>query len=269
MHCAHRVEPGKRLSLDDLDSADTGSFSGKDDPAAVAQMERDIARLVDAQQRLYAEQRQSLLVVIQAMDTAGKDGVLRHVVGPLDSRGLHVWSFREPSSEEIAHDFLWRYHLRSPRRGEMAFFNRSYYEDVLVVRVDKIEPERVWRPRYDHIRAFERLMTDRGTRVVKFYLHISKSEQKRRLQERVDDPKKHWKFDPRDLEARGKWSAYRKAYEDAISETSTDEAPWYVVPADHKWYRDLAVAQVLARTLDEMKPAYPETAVDFARVRID
>src|SRR5579883_994461 len=202
MDLAHRVKPGARVSLSAIPTDSTGPFSGKDDPRVKERLESDLARLADLGARLYAEKKQSLLVVLQAMDTAGKDGVLKHVVGPLDSRGLHVWSFGAPSEEERAHDFLWRFHFKAPRQGEMAFFNRSYYEDVLVVRVMNLEPRSVWKQRYQAIRDFERMLADRGTRVIKFYLHISKGEQRRRLQERIDVPDKRWKLDPRDFEAR-------------------------------------------------------------------
>jgi PPK2 family polyphosphate:nucleotide phosphotransferase len=265
---AHRVAPGKAVSLAAFDPADCGPFSGKDDPRVATERARDLARLGVLQERLYAEQKRSLLVVLQAMDTAGKDAVLRHVAGPLDSRGLHVWSFREPSTEELGHDFLWRFHPKTPRKGEIVFFNRSYYEDVLVVRVLGLEPKSVWKKRYEHIRAFEHLLGDRGTLVVKLFLHISEGEQRKRLQERIDDPDKRWKFDPRDLEARRRWDDYQRAYEDALAECASDEAPWYVVPSDHRWFRDLAVGQVLVAALEELKPQYPAPAIDFDKVKI-
>jgi len=268
MDLAHRVKPGARVSLSAIPTDSTGPFSGKDDPRVKERLESDLARLADLGARLYAEKKQSLLVVLQAMDTAGKDGVLKHVVGPLDSRGLHVWSFGAPSEEERAHDFLWRFHFKAPRQGEMAFFNRSYYEDVLVVRVMNLEPRSVWKQRYQAIRDFERMLADRGTRVIKFYLHISKGEQRRRLQERIDVPDKRWKLDPRDFEARKHWDSYRRAYEDALSECATKEAPWYVVPSDHKWFRDLAVASALTEMLEEMKPQYPKPTMDVSKIVI-
>jgi PPK2 family polyphosphate:nucleotide phosphotransferase len=269
MTFAHRIAPGSRVSLADIDPDDHGSFTGKDDPRFIAQLTRDLQRLGDLQQRLYAEQQQSLLVVLQAMDTAGKDGVLRHVVGPLDSRGMHVWSFREPSREELSHDFLWRFHPRVPAKGEIAFFNRSYYEDVLVVRVMELVPKNIWKQRYERINAFEQSLGDSShTRVVKFFLHISKEEQRKRLQERIDLPEKHWKYDPRDLEARERWDDYQRAYETVLDECSTDEAPWYVVPANHKWFRNLAVAEVLAQVLEKMAPKYPEPAIDLKKIKI-
>lgn len=269
MSFGYRIKPGTKVSLGDLDTSSHGPFVDKNDPLVAAQLKEDIEKLADYQQRLFAEQRQSLLVVLQAMDTAGKDGVLRHVVGPLDSRGVHVWSFREPTYEDKAHDFLWRFQPKVPRKGDMAFFNRSYYEDVLVVRVMNLSPKEKWSRRFEYIRGFEALLTDSDTRVVKIFLHISKDEQKRRLQERIDNPDKHWKFDPRDLEARNHWDEYRTAYEEAMSKTSTDEAPWWIVPADRKWYRDLAVARILVDTLAEMKPCYPEVKLDLKGFKLD
>jgi PPK2 family polyphosphate:nucleotide phosphotransferase len=264
---AHRVDPGKPLKLSDIDPEDKGPFDSKNDPAVAAQLEQDQMRLCELQERLYAEQRHGVLVVLQAMDTAGKDGVLRKVVGPLDSRGVHVVTFKAPNSEELAHDYMWRAHVKTPRRGDMTFFNRSHYEDVLVVRVLDLVPKKIWKNRFDHINNFEKMLTDEGTRVVKIYLHISKEEQKRRLQERLDDPEKHWKFDQADLKMRARWDDFMAAYEDALPKTSTDYAPWYVVPANRKWFRDLAVAQLLVRTLEEMDPHFP-TAPDFSPDKI-
>jgi len=262
MKLAHRVEPGSTVKLSDLDPDDKGPFSGKSDPEAQQQLEHDLERLCRLQERLYAEGRQSLLVVLQAMDTAGKDGVLRKVVGPLDSRGVQVASFKAPNPEELAHDYLWRVHAKTPRKGDMVFFNRSHYEDVLVVRVLDLVPKRVWKQRFEHINAFERLLTDEGTRVVKIFLHISRDEQKRRLQERLDDPEKHWKFEVGDLKMRERWDDFMVAYEDALSKTSTANAPWWVVPANRKWYRDTCVARILVAALDEMDPKFP-TVPDF------
>ncbi len=257
MRFAHRVEPDSHFRLSDIDTNDHGPFSGKDDPEVARQLADDLARLGGLQERLYAEQRQALLVVLQAMDTGGKDGVLRRVVGPLDSRGVHVASFKAPSSDELAHDYLWRAHARAPRRGDIVFFNRSQYEDVLVVRVlDLVEKARLKR-RYAHLVDFERMLADEGTRVIKIFLHISREEQKKRLQERLDDPTKRWKFELADLEMRQHWGAFQEAYEEALRKTSTTTAPWYVVPADRKWYRDVCVARLLVETLEDMNPQFP------------
>jgi len=266
---AIRIDPGKDVRLDTIETRATGGYAGRDDPRYVADLATALTRLQELQQRLLAEGTRGLLCVVQAMDAAGKDGMLRKVVGPLDSRGVHVWSFKAPSTEELAHDYLWRIHRRTPQRGEMAFFNRSQYEDVGVVRVLGLAPEATWRRRYDHIVAFERMLTDEGTRVVKLFLHISKREQKQRLQERVDDPTKRWKFDPRDLEMRARWDAFMAAYGEAIGRTSTEFAPWHVVPADQKWFRDLAVANLLVEVLEDLDPRYPAPTWDPEKVRID
>lgn len=264
-----RAEPGKRLKLGDIDTAAKGSYDGKDDPRVATDLAKDLARLVELQEMLMAEGKQSLLVVLQALDAAGKDGVLKKVAGPLDSRGVFAWSFKAPAGDELAHDYLWRVHNRVPRKGEIAFFNRSHYEDVLVVRVMGLAPKSRWEKRYGHIRAFEQMLADEGTRIVKIYLHISKDEQRARLQERLDEPAKNWKFDPRDLDMRARWDDFREAYEDAIEATSTADAPWYVVSADRKWARDLAVTRLLVETLESMDPRYPKPTYDPSKITID
>jgi PPK2 family polyphosphate:nucleotide phosphotransferase len=266
MKLAHLVKPGTKLRLADIDPDDSRPFDGKTDKAVQKLMDEMSQKLSDLQERLYAEQRQSLLVVLQALDTAGKDGVLRKVVGPLDSRGVNVASFKAPNAEELHHDYLWRVHQRVPRRGDMAFFNRSHYEDVLVVRVMGLAPKSVWKRRFDHINDFERMLTDEGTRIVKIYLHISKDEQKRRLQERLDDPAKRWKFEAADLKMRERWDDFIEAYEEAITRTSTEIAPWWIVPANRKWFRDACVAKILVDVLDDMKPQYPK--VTFAADKV-
>jgi PPK2 family polyphosphate:nucleotide phosphotransferase len=258
MGLAKRIKPGHTVKLADIDPGEKDGFSGRDDPKYQEELAQKIARLTELQEKLYAEQKQSLLVVLQALDTAGKDGVLRKVAGPLDSRGVYVWSFKAPTTEELAHDYLWRVHNKTPRKGDIAFFNRSHYEDVLVVRVMDLKPKEVWKKRYDHINAFEKMLGDEGTRIVKFYLHISRKEQKKRLEERLSDPDKHWKFEPGDLKMRARWDDFMDAYDEALARTSTDEAPWYVVSADHKWARDLGVARVLVDTLEDMNPQYPK-----------
>lgn len=261
MGLAKRIKPGERVRLRDFDTDAKGGYTGRDDPAYQKDLARSLERLVELQERLFAEHKRALLVVLQALDTAGKDGVLRKVAGPLDSRGVQVVSFKAPSAEELAHDYLWRAHQRTPRRGDITFFNRSYYEDVLVVRVLGLQPKEVWKRRFDHINAFERMLGDEGTRVVKLYLHISREEQKRRMQERLDDPEKRWKWDPQDLDMRARWDDFVAAYEEVLERTSSDEAPWYVVPADHKWVRDLAVARKLVAILEDMDPRYPEVTL--------
>lgn len=260
MKYALEVKPGNRVKLEAVDADAQGGFEGKDDPRVQRELTQRIERLALYQERLYSERTRALLVVLQAMDTAGKDGVLRHVVGPLDSRGVEVVSFKAPNSEEASHDFLWRVHAKAPRLGQIVFFNRSHYEDVLVPRVMKLAPKRVWSRRYEHINAFEEQLDDAGIRVLKIFLHISRDEQKQRLQERLDDPEKHWKFDPADLVARQHWADYMGAYEELLQRCSTPRAPWYVVPANRKWYRNLAVAYVLEKTLENMNPKYPVRA---------
>jgi PPK2 family polyphosphate:nucleotide phosphotransferase len=209
-------------------------------------------RLADLQSRLWAEARQSVLVVLQGIDTAGKDGTISHVFRGLNPIGLRVASFKEPTAEELAHDFLWRVHARCPAAGEIAIFNRSHYEDVLTVRVHKLVAPRVWQARYGHINAFESLLHDAGTTLVKLFLHISKGEQGKRLEQRLADPAKAWKVKQSDFEDRRLWTAYEGAFEDMLEKTSTDVAPWYVVPADHKWHRNWVVSNILLETLEAM-----------------
>lgn len=265
----HKVAPGARVHLDQLPTREEGRYTDRDDPDYVADLAKAQERLGELQGRLLAEASRSVLVVLQAPDAAGKDGVLRKVVGPLDSRGVFVWSFKAPSSDDLAHDYLWRIHQRCPRRGEMAFFNRSHYEDVLVVRVLELVPEKSWKRRYEHIRDFERMLGDEGTTVVKIFLHISKDEQLERFRERLDTPEKRWKFDPRDLEMRKRWDEFQHAYEVAFEKTSTEAAPWYIVPADKKWVRDLAVARILVDVLETLDPRYPEPRFDPASIKLE
>ena len=265
-----KIKPGaKKIDLGAIDPASTGPFKGKDDPRVQRQIDDDARRLCDLQERLYAENKQSLLIILQAMDTGGKDGTIRHVVGPLDSRGCEVVSFKPPSVDEAAHDFLWRVHAKTPRKGEIVIFNRSHYEEVLVVRVMGLQPKEVWSKRFDQINAFEKMLVESGTRIVKIFLHISKDEQKRRLEARLSDPSKLWKFDPSDIKARARWDDYQQAYGAALARCSTDWAPWHVVPADSKWYRNLAVARLLVDALEAMNPRYPDPVVDPKTITIE
>lgn len=250
-----RVPPGQPLDLTKVDPGDTYGF---DKLTAKAARKPELDRLSDLQDRLWAEDKQALLVVLQGIDTSGKDGTIRKVAGAFNPQGCVVSSFKVPTPEERARDFLWRVHRRVPGTGLIGIFNRSHYEDVLVVRVHSLVPEEVWRARYEQIRNFERLLHETGTRVVKFMLHISRDEQRERLQARYDDPAKHWKFSLGDLDERKRWDDYMAAFQEALSETSTENAPWYVVPANRKWFRNLAVARILADTLAEMAPDYPE-----------
>jgi PPK2 family polyphosphate:nucleotide phosphotransferase len=237
-----------------------------DKAAAETELDHQRKRIRKLQERLYAERRQSLLVVLQAIDTGGKDGTIRHVFEGVNPQGCAVASFKVPSTEEADHDFLWRYHARAPARGMIQVFNRSHYEDVLVVRVKSLVPESVWRPRYDLINDFEHLLTLSGTTVLKFFLHISRDEQKRRLEARLADPKKHWKFDKADLAERARWDDYTEAFEDALNHCSTPRAPWHVVPANRKWFRNAAIARTIADTLEAMNPQFPEAEAGLESV---
>jgi PPK2 family polyphosphate:nucleotide phosphotransferase len=251
----YRVHPGVPISLATLDPNASENYKKK--KHVEKELEEQRQRLKNLQERLYAEHKRSLLVVLQAMDTGGKDGTIKHVFGGLNPQGCQVWSFKKPSDEELNHDFLWRYHQRSPQRGMISIFNRSHYEDVLVVRVKQLVPENVWRERYHSINEFEHMLTLNNISVIKFFLHISKDEQKRRLESRLQDPDKHWKFSSNDLKERVFWDDYQAAFEDMINNCSTAHAPWYVVPANNKWYRNLVVARTIADTLEAMNPQYP------------
>jgi len=258
------VEPGSRLRLADVDPDEAEHYRRKKDVADPLKRQRE--RIADLQARLYAEHRRSLLIVLQAMDTGGKDGTIKGVFQGVNPQGCRVASFKAPSQEELDHDFLWRYHEQAPAKGMIQIFNRSHYEDVLVVRVKQLVPEAVWRPRYQVINQFEQALTLAGTTVLKFLLHISKDEQKRRLESRLADPEKRWKFQLGDLKERALWDDYRRAFEDAVSECTTPHAPWYVIPADKKWYRNLVVARTIADTLAAMDPRYPPAEPGLGKV---
>ncbi len=260
----YRVRPGTTVDLASVDPADRSGFDG-DKHAAKEQLRHLRKRLAELQRVFWADGSHALLVVFQAMDTGGKDGTIRKVFAGVNPQGVDVTGFKKPSEEELSHDYLWRVHRHVPARGRIGVFNRSHYEDVLVVRVLGLVPEERWRRRFDHINAFERMLTDEGVRVVKFYLHISREEQKRRLEARLQDPTKLWKFNPADLDSRARWDEYRVAYEEALARTSTDAAPWYVVPADRKWYRNLVVARTLIEHIEALDPRYPTPAVDPER----
>jgi PPK2 family polyphosphate:nucleotide phosphotransferase len=250
-----RLAPGV---APDLASRDARETFGHDKEGAKDQLAATAAHLHDLQERLWASRGRGVLVVLQGMDTSGKGGAIEHVAGAFNPQGVSVASFKVPTEEELGHDFLWRIHRRAPGRGEIAIFDRSHYEDVLVVRVKALAPEAVWRPRYEHIRAWERMLADEGTTIVKFFLHISSDEQRERLQARLDEPDKRWKFRLGDLDERRRWDDYLAAYEEALARTSEEHAPWYVIPADRKWFRNVAVSEVLAATLDEMGLRFPE-----------
>jgi PPK2 family polyphosphate:nucleotide phosphotransferase len=250
-----RVEPEQGVRLAEVDPDESERYAKKKDVAD--ELDKQRTRIRDLQARLYGEHKRSLLIVLQAMDTGGKDGTIKGVFQGVNPQGCQVWSFKIPSAEELDHDFLWRYHSRVPGKGMINIFNRSHYEDVLVVRVKGLVPEAVWRPRYEAINQFEYALTMSGISIIKFYLHISKDEQKRRLESRLTNPDKRWKFSPEDLKERVFWDDYQVAFEDAINLCSTSYAPWYVIPANKKWYRNLVVARTIADTLEAMDPRYP------------
>ena len=262
----YRVEPGKRVSLAEIDPDQSEHYRKKKDVAKELEAQRQ--RIRDLQERLYAENERGLLIVLQAMDTGGKDGTIKHVFEGVNPQGCRVSSFKAPSAEEANHDFLWRYHKSVPAKGRIGIFNRSHYEDVLIVRVKGLVPEKVWRPRYEIINVFERTLTAGGITVLKFFLHISKDEQRKRLQARLDDPDKRWKFSSSDIKERAFWDAYQAAFEDALNNCSTAYAPWYVVPANKKWYRNLVIARTIADTLEAMDPQYPPAEKGLEKITI-
>jgi PPK2 family polyphosphate:nucleotide phosphotransferase len=260
-----KVKPGTAIRLADFDPGYTGSFRDKED--STGKEKRHLKALNGLGNRLYAENRRALLVVQQGMDTAGKDGTIRSVMRGFDPQSCQVTPFKQPSVEELDHDFLWRIHRCTPGHGMVSVFNRSHYEDVLVVRVEDIVPEAVWSQRYELINDFERNLVAARTRILKFYLHISPQEQLARFKQRLDDPNKHWKLNIADYAARTKWSDYRAAYEDIFRQCNTPDSPWYVIPADNKWYRNAAVAGIVRQTLNEMNPQLPPVEVDLEEVR--
>jgi PPK2 family polyphosphate:nucleotide phosphotransferase len=259
----YRIEPGEQVSLADQDPGDTGAYEDPDD--ARSELSGVVEQIGELQARLYAEEKRALLVVLQGIDAAGKDSTVAHVFRGANPQGCRVYSFKEPSNEEAAHDFLWRYHQHTPARGMIHVFNRSHYEDVLVVRVKGLVEERLWRSRYESINDFERMLVREGTTIVKFLLHISKEEQLDKFRERLERQDKYWKWSPNDIKERELWDDYQRAYEDAAGATSTPWAPWYVVPADHRWYRNYVIARVLAATLQSMDPRFPEPPEDVKR----
>lgn len=268
----HRIEPGSAVDLAAIDPGRTPGLSGPESQeraAAAALHAENILAMQDLQYRLWAEKRRSVLVVLQGMDTAGKDGTIRHVFGALNPQGVRVEGFKQPTPEELAHDYLWRVHRKTPGHGRIVVFNRSHYEDVLVVRVHGLVPEDVWRRRYEEINAFERLLAGSGTTILKVFLHISKAEQKQRLQARLDEPDKLWKFSMGDLAERKRWAEYQEAYTEALSRCSTEHAPWFVVPADSKWYRNWAVSSIVRRALEGMDPRPPRAEIDPSKVHIE
>ena len=264
----YKVKPKAKINLKDWEPQDTSAFSGSKEDAQgkFAALTQGLSGL---QELLYAGHKHKVLVVFQGMDTSGKDGTIKAVFREVAPQGVNIAAFKVPTQEELDHDYLWRVHKKVPGKGEIALFNRSHYEDVLTARVHRLVPEDVWQKRFKQINDFEQMLTEEGTTIVKFYLNISKDEQKRRLQERLDDPRKRWKFNAGDLKERSLWSEYIKAYEDVLTRTSTDAAPWYVIPSNKNWYRNLAVAAILVDTLKKLDLKYPKPAAGLDRLRIE
>ena len=262
----HCVRPGDKPDLSSLPSKVRG---GLDKTRARTRTRELQHRLAELQERLYAEGEHAVLVVLQAMDAAGKDSTIRRCFGPINPQGCRTTSFKTPTGEELRHDFLWRVHRETPARGMIGVFNRSHYEDVLIARVKELAPGKVWKKRYTHINAFEKLLVDEGTTILKYYLHVSKDYQRKRLQRRLEKPEKHWKFDPEDLAKRGRWAAYMAAYEEVFARCSKPRAPWYIVPAERRWYRDLFITQTLVQALEGLHLQRPEPDFDPREIQIE
>ena len=262
-----RAEPGKKVDLSDHDPGYRRDFDGRKD--AKSALKKNVERLRELQYLLYAEDRRALLIVLQAMDAGGKDGTIRRVMGPINPQGCRVTSFKAPSDEELAHDYLWRVHKAVPRRGMIGVFNRSHYEDVLVVRVRELVAKSVWSKRYEHINAFEKLLADNDVHILTFFLHISRAEQLERFKKRLEDPRKQWKANPQDFEERKLWDDYMRAYEDALTKCSTEHAPWFIIPSDCKWYRNLVVSQIIVETLEGLDMKLPEAEFDVSDIVVE
>lgn len=264
----YRVKPGQPFSLDRIDSAEKTLFDDCTKESSLGMFDALRDELQELQKLLHAQNKHRVLVVIQAMDTGGKDGCIKHVFSRIDPQGLNVTAFKKPNEEEMAHDFLWRVHQQVPRNGQISIFNRSHYEDIIAVRVKKLFGEDVWKRRYQHVVDFERMLVEEGTTIVKIFLHISKDEQKLRLESRLADPAKYWKFNPDDLQDRSRWEQFMGAYEDLFEKTSSAQAPWFVIPADRKWYRNLCVAKLMVEVLKSLKMEYPKPNWDPAAIKL-
>jgi PPK2 family polyphosphate:nucleotide phosphotransferase len=260
----YRVSPGSKVKMSEFATRYDGDLEKKDGKAQLVEKAGALSQL---QELLYAEHKHKVLIVLQGIDTSGKDSTIRHVFGDVNPQGTKVANFKVPTPKELDHDYLWRVHPHTPGRGEIVIFNRSHYEDVLVVRVHGLVPEKVWKKRYDHINEFESLLADEGTTILKFFLNVSKVEQARRFLARLDQPEKRWKFNPGDLDEREYWDDYTRAYEDMLSKTSTDWAPWYVIPSDRKWYRNLTIASVIVKTLQDLDMQFPEEVPEIDKYR--
>jgi PPK2 family polyphosphate:nucleotide phosphotransferase len=259
-----RISPGQHVHLRDFDPGDTDKYDKKDASGKLDDL-RD--KMDDLQQRLFAERKRSILVCLQALDAGGKDGVIKHVIGSMNPDGCHVANFKEPTPQELAHDFLWRVEAQTPAKGEVAIFNRSHYEDVLIVRVHNLVPKSVWSQRYDQINCFEQRLLANGTHILKFFLHISKEEQLKRFEQRLDDPAKRWKISESDYAEREYWDDYLRAYEEALARCNSNDAPWFVIPSDHKWFRDLAISEIIVSTMESMNFQVPQPTVDLQEIR--
>ena len=261
-----KVEPGSKVKLSDIDPDFHGAHKSEDE--AKAELQHNLNRITELQRKLYADRRHCLLIVLQGIDGAGKDGTCWHVVSAMDPQGVSVTGFKQPSAEERDHDFLWRVHPHAPGLGQVAVFNRSHYEDVLVVRVHDLVPKHVWKQRYDFINDWERLLVDeKNTTILKFFLYISKEEQLSRFKDRLDDPARQWKISDSDYSERKLWAKYIDAFETAISKCSTKHAPWFVIPANHKWFRNLAVSEIVVRAMEDMNLSLPKPTVDLQQIR--
>jgi PPK2 family polyphosphate:nucleotide phosphotransferase len=254
------VPPDKKINLEKYDPADTLGYDN--DKKTEAKLDKQLKQLDELQNLFYAEKKRALLIVLQGMDAAGKDGTVRHVMSGVSPQGCSVKSFKVPNSEELEHDFLWRIHKAVPEKGMFGIFNRSQYEDVLVVRVHKLVPKDVWKARYDQINRFEKNLAENDVKLLKFFLHISREEQEKRFQERLHDPRKKWKFSKADAAERKRWDDYVTAYEAVLSRCSTEYAPWFIIPADHKWFRNLAISRIIVETLEEFDMHYPKSPQD-------
>ena len=260
-----RVQPGSKVDLSKVDA----SFKDKHESheAAIPDIEAHAQKIHDLQYLMYAEDKRSLLICLQGRDAAGKDGTINHVLGAMNPQGCPVTGFKVPSKEEAAHDFLWRYHKATPAKGQVAIFNRSHYEDVLVVRVHNLVPKSVWSKRYEHINNWERILSDNGTHILKFYLHIDAEEELERFKLRIDDPARHWKISDGDYAERPFWDDYSKAFEDALGKCSTDRAPWFIIPSNHKWFRNLAVSRIISEYMESLNMRFPKPTVDINEIK--
>ena len=264
----YRLKPGDTFKFEQWDPSDKSLFDGNKE-AGVEELKQLKAELYDMQVKLFAQRQHRLLVILQGMDTSGKDGTIRHVFGGLDPQGLHIATFGKPSPLELQHDYLWRIHHQAPKTGQITIFNRSHYEDVLAVRVRNLQPRKVWSKRFQHIVNFEQMLCDEQTTILKCFLHIDQDEQKKRLISRIENPAKHWKLFPEDIADRALWPDYVAAYEEAITKTSTTHAPWHIIPANRKWYRNLVVARIMVEALQNLDLRFPEPHFDPSELKVE